>query len=241
MALRIPKSQIVTSKYTSGKEYMFVTTYREYIGDYYELKGKIYAGKEFNINAPELMKINSDKVNKLLTNPSTYIFGKLSGTSINNFKPEVKLPDDDLDSEVKDRYFIQKININPILIKEVTEASYNQAKTDPIYKTVSLKWNPIGENEGRVIEADKKMPGLKIYLDGELDNILLNQKAATSYNIGIDANDQDTISDEILSSEIINELVQIPKYAPGKEPIPVSSETFRNQDIIPVGPIIIIN
>jgi hypothetical protein len=44
MGIRIPKNQTVESKYTSGKEYMFVSTQNEYKGYYYEMNGKIQPG-----------------------------------------------------------------------------------------------------------------------------------------------------------------------------------------------------
>ena len=40
MGLRVPQNQIVESKYTSGNEYMFAKTYKEYKGYYYEMSGK---------------------------------------------------------------------------------------------------------------------------------------------------------------------------------------------------------
>ena len=66
MALRILKNLIVTSKYTSGGEYMFKSTQKEYKGYYYELNGKIYAGKEFKTASYELLKIDIKNINPFL-------------------------------------------------------------------------------------------------------------------------------------------------------------------------------
>ena len=110
MGLRVPQNQIVTSKYTSGKEYIFNSTYREYIGYYYELNGKLFAGKEFSTTSPELIRINSNKVNNLLTHPSTYVYGKISGVKIPNIKI-TQLPND-LSKELN--FYCKKINDNSI-------------------------------------------------------------------------------------------------------------------------------
>ena len=43
MGVRVPQNQIIESKYTSGNEYMFAKTYKEYKGYYYEMSGKQFA------------------------------------------------------------------------------------------------------------------------------------------------------------------------------------------------------
>lgn len=168
MGIRIPKNQIVQNKYTTGKEYMFIKTYREYQGYYYELNGKTYAGKEFNPGAYELIKIQSNSVNNLLTNPSTYIYGKVSGNKISTFKPQSHVfQNNNPNVRYVDRYFIQKININPILIKEVNEEIYKQSQSDPLYKSVTIRWDTIGDNIVALDKAEKQMPGIKEYLQHE--------------------------------------------------------------------------
>ena len=87
MGLRIPQNQIVANKYTIGKEYMYKDTYREYQGYYYELNNKLFTGKEFNSNAPELILIPKNNnvpsgFNSLLTKASTYVYGRISKTKI---------------------------------------------------------------------------------------------------------------------------------------------------------------
>lgn len=169
MALRIPKNQIVASKYTAGKEYMFIDTYREYIGYYYELRGKTYAGKEFSIGAPELIHIYSDQVNKSLMNPNTYIYGKVSGTKIVQTKIESTVftpTEDDYKKGSKVRYFIKKMNVYPILIKEVNQITYESVKNDPLYQSLKadIKLYP---TEYDLNELDKQMLGIKDYLNSE--------------------------------------------------------------------------
>ena len=74
--VRIPQNQII-SKYTAGNEYMLTKTQNEYKGYYYELNNKTFAGKTFDPNNPEIVKIKSDKFNKLLSKASTYAYGAI--------------------------------------------------------------------------------------------------------------------------------------------------------------------
>jgi hypothetical protein len=162
MALRIPSNQIVKSKYTIGKEYMFESTYREYQGYYYELNGKLFAGKEFNNNAPVLVKINSlNNTNLLQTNPSTFVYGIISGIKLDNTKINSYYFNVDTTDNVF-RYFIKKVNEN--IIKEINEDTFNQIQSNPIYLSVSLYYQS-GFNENDLNNADKKISGLKEYIN----------------------------------------------------------------------------
>ena len=57
--MRVPANIITENKYTIGKEYIDKKTHKLYQGYYYELNNKFFAGKEFNNNAPEIIKIKS--------------------------------------------------------------------------------------------------------------------------------------------------------------------------------------
>ena len=128
MAIRIPSNQIVKSKYTIGKEYMYKDTYRGYQGYYYELNNKLFIGKEFNSNAPELILIPKNNnipsgFNSLLTKASTYVYGKISGTKLNN----TKLPSIQpllLVSDVK--YLAKENNSFPLKIIFISKDIYNE-------------------------------------------------------------------------------------------------------------------
>ena len=160
MGLRVPQSQIVTSKYTSGKEYIFNSTYREYIGYYYELNGKLFAGKEFSTTSPELIRMDSNKVNSLLTHPSTYVYGKISGVKIPNIKI-TQLPND-LSRELN--FYCKKINDNNIKI--INEENYISLKSNPLYQTTYL-----GIYKGKyqsTEQAEIQLPGIKAFRDSEL-------------------------------------------------------------------------
>jgi len=181
MGIRIPKNQIVTSKYTIGKEYLVLSTYKEYQGYFYEINNKFFAGKEFSTSAPELIKMDSDRVNSLLLNPATATYGKISNIKINNVTPSPYyfIPSEkDVQEGYAFRYFLSKINSNPILIKEINEDDYNIFSTNPLYITVKLINYIIQDGESRdnnnnnftflskdIETAEKTMPGIKYFLD----------------------------------------------------------------------------
>ena len=171
MAFKVPSNQIVYN-YTSGGEYIFKTTQKEYQGYYYENSGKTFAGKEFNVYAPELEKIQiknskNEKINPLLSSAATFIYGKIS--KIKN------LPSDKIQSIVTKkgksttpitRYFAKKINSNPILIKEINKEEYDNLVKNPLYQVVSIFY-PKGDyvtDPSILDEAELKMPGIKSFL-----------------------------------------------------------------------------
>jgi len=81
--MRIPANLIKTN-YTAGKEYMYISSYKEYKGYYYEIRNKFFTGKTYSSNSKELVKIELKNINTLLTQASTYTYGLLSKTKINN-------------------------------------------------------------------------------------------------------------------------------------------------------------
>lgn len=165
MALRIPQNQIITSKYTSGREYLVEKTHQVYKGYYYELNNKTYAGKVFDINAPILIKFNSDNVNELLINPATRQYGFLSGIKINKYPPIPSIP---FDGEEKTRYFFKKqTDNNPIIIKETTKDAFDQLQLDPQYQTISVEFRYyLTDTELNILNI--KMPGIKLFLQDDL-------------------------------------------------------------------------
>lgn len=158
--MRVP-ANLIKYNYTSGNEYAYASDYKYYQGHYYEINGKFFAGKEFSTDSSELIKVsNSINVNTLLTQASTYVYGFLSKTKLNNNKPSSFL------YKYKDtnRYFLSKVNVNPILIKEVDETTFKNFQNDPLYKSVTLYYNG-GFSDTEVNEAEKKMPGIKTFVN----------------------------------------------------------------------------
>ena len=141
-------------------------TYRDYQGYYYETNGKTFAGKEFNQYAPELEKVqikegNNRRFNPLLTNAATFIYGKISKFKIDSSKSIPYYFNPDTTDNVF-RYFAKKTNEN--IIKEINKDNFNLIKNNPLYISISLYYQS-NFNENELNEAEKKMPGIKEYIN----------------------------------------------------------------------------
>lgn len=158
--MKIP-ANLIKVNYTSGNEYAYTVNYKYYQGYYYELNNKFFVGKEFNIKAPELIKITSNNINTLLTKSSTYVYGFISGKSINDSKPVSFI----YNGKEPNRYFLSKVNTTPTIIKEVSEDTFKTFQNNPLYNSVSLSYRG-GFNESELNTAEKQMPGLKTFLEG---------------------------------------------------------------------------
>jgi len=170
MGLRIPQSQIVTSKYTIGGEYILADSYKDYQGYYYETNGNFFVGKEFNINAPRLLKKDSDQVNQLKLNPATSTYAKISGIKLIDVKIESFQYNPWAQTEdVVNRYFTKNPNQSSILIKEINRETYDKLKSSPIYKSIILKWNTNGENDELLKKTENEFSGITAFLQ---DNII---------------------------------------------------------------------
>lgn len=165
--MKVPKNIIQTGKYTIGKDFINKKTHLPYQGYYYEINGKFFAGKEFNNNAPEIVKITSDQVNNLLLQAATFVYGKLSKT---NLKDSSKIPSTINNSiEQGTRYFAKHNNVSPILIKEIDKDTFTQYQNNSLYQVISIE-SPEGKyfsNQKSLDEAEKQMPGIKAFLLSE--------------------------------------------------------------------------
>jgi hypothetical protein len=167
MSIRIPSNQIVTSKYTAGSELLVESTNTVYVGYYYELNNNLYAGKSYNEKAPKLIKIK-DRNTLLGKNNSLAIFSLISGiTSQTLQKPNpTSLPS--IPPLIKEtttvKFYCKKINIQPILIKEISEDNYKSLQLDPLYQTTY-----VGTYQGKfqsLDQANQQIPGLKSFVLG---------------------------------------------------------------------------
>lgn len=161
---QIPANQI-NYKYTSGNEYMFVSTQRNYQGPYYEFNDKVYAGKEFNIDAPELVKITPKNLNPFLSQVASIVYGKLTKIKLNNISLQSYIfSPDKVNTNNITRYFIANIRNNPLIIKEVDEKTFKEFQNDPLFISVSLLYqNSFKESDLK--EAEKKMPGITTFVN----------------------------------------------------------------------------
>jgi hypothetical protein len=165
--MRVPKNIIQVGKYTSGGEFVEEKTNKPYQGYYYELNGSLYTGREYSIDAIKIIK--KEDQNQLYNSSNTALFSLVSGItsqqlsvpSINSINVN-NLSDVGLRSYPSTRFYTQKINVNPIIIKEVDEKSYISVRGNPLYKTTFIgNYNDINQNED---QAEKQMPGLKTFL-----------------------------------------------------------------------------
>jgi hypothetical protein len=163
MSIKIPSNQI-TNNYTAGKEYLQVNTYQEYIGYFYELNNKYFIGKTFNLNAIELIKKNSNKINPLLINPQTSNYGKLSKTLLLNntiislpYGSSAELNSSD-EKNPPPKFFCKKLNEQNIVIKRINEETYLSLSNNPLYQIIFIgTYNNITQS---LIAANKQMIGL---------------------------------------------------------------------------------
>ena len=220
MKIRIPENQIV-NKYTAGNEYFLLSTHKEYKGHYYELNNKTFAGKEFDPKAPEIIKKTSSKFNKLLANPATAAYAKLSKVKIKEteiksipFVPTV----DDLAKPFMTRFFVKKTDNNSP-IKEVSQDTFIDVQSDPLYQTARVNFTYALSDE-YLASLDKQMPGLGAYL--------ATDEPETSSDESLDF----VTSQETYDKYIADTTVEVSSTAS-------VTDTPQIQDIVPVGPIYI--
>ena len=179
MGIRIPKNIIITGKYTIGKEYVLLSSHLPYQGYYYELNDKTFAGKEFNSNAPEIIKVTSNKFNSLLNNPNIKTYISLSKLKPNNTKvksiPFVPTPDE-LSKNVIVRYFVKNLNNN--IIKEVTKDNFDEIQSNSLYQTLKVNFR-YNLSDKELDNLNKIMPSLRAYLTSDEPNTSSDESAKT--------------------------------------------------------------
>jgi hypothetical protein len=161
MSVRIPQNQITTNKYTTGKEFVYEKTYKEYQGFYYEVNGKIFAGSEFSVNAPSLLRMGSDKINILKDNPETLAYANASNSILYKQKDLTSIPLDTFKGGTK--YLAKKLNSNPIRIIFISEEDYNDNIKNTSYSLTALYYH--SEWGFNIEEQNKKdIPEIDIFL-----------------------------------------------------------------------------
>jgi hypothetical protein len=165
--MRVPKNIIQTGKYTSGNEFVEEKTNKPYQGYYYELNGSLYTGREYSMDNIKIIK--KEDQNQLYNSSNTALFSLVSGItsqqlsvpSINSINVN-NLSDEGLRSYPSTRFYTQKINVNPIIIKEVDEKSYISVQGSPLFKTTFI--GTYNNTNQTIDQAEKQMPGLKTFL-----------------------------------------------------------------------------
>ena len=162
----IPKNKVKSNLYTSGGEFVYVSTNEEYIGDYHEL----YNGKFFTGATPN--SINPKELQLIQTSPPT----NSDFLSNNIYSPLLPTPQDYKNGEFI-RYFICRRN--QALFVEIDKATFTkyQQKDSTVswklYKPFSLFWVLTGDinqvaqtnkNVTELTEVKEQVLGLSIYL-----------------------------------------------------------------------------
>jgi hypothetical protein len=157
--MRVPANIIIENKYTLGKELIYDKTYKEYQGYYYEINDKLFAGKEFDPKALQLIRINSIDINLLRLNPKTATYGNLTKTTL----PSNRVISIPFNSQSGLKYLAKQLNSSPIRIFFVSKETYEREKTNPLYSFTSLYY----ESEFGFDITDisrKEIPEIDIFL-----------------------------------------------------------------------------
>lgn len=135
--MRIPKNKILENQYTAGGEFIERGSSVPYTGYYYVIDGnQYYVGKKYSIKSIELIKSNNKRQNIQESN----------------------------DVDVY-KYFSKKINIQPILIKEISKEQYNSLISNPLYKVAKIKYINQIFNEQDIQTAEKEIKEIRLFLN----------------------------------------------------------------------------
>jgi hypothetical protein len=155
------QNNIIQIKYTSGGEYKFVGSSKEYVGYYYNIGKKTYAGERFDIRSPELIELSAAV--SLKDNPSIFSSG-LSSQKISSipFVPN---------NRPMLRYFAKKITqSDSITIKEINKVTFDQLKSNPLYQTAEIEFS-YNLSEQQLDEINKLMPGLGSFIEDDINSL----------------------------------------------------------------------
>ena len=131
----------------------------------YQLNNKVHAKgidsiKEYIMDTCNFNHQDWSSLKELYNSSNTALFSLVSGiTSQQLSVPPINSISINTTST---RFFAQKINVNPIIIKEVDEKSYISVRGNPLYKTTFIgTYNNINQTTD---QAETQMPGLKTFL-----------------------------------------------------------------------------
>jgi hypothetical protein len=191
MPVRNPRNQVKSNLYTQGGEFIYKSTGLDYVGYYYTINDKAYAGPvpipnnlflpiELDVN-PNLLPEGADTnilhavgnaagffteaYNFAKSNLETaqYIKDK-SFTYLEQFKQMHAKTVTNNQPRVGLHYFIQNSTDQNKIIKETDLTSYNQLRKDPVYKTVSIDFSS-PDAEKQIEDGEKIIPGLKTFIN----------------------------------------------------------------------------
>lgn len=163
MAIRLPQNQI-NIEYTSGGIYLVKSTYKDYIGPYYKLGSKAFAGDKFDPEAPLLIA----KENNLVTNPQTALYSALSGIKSienTNFSSDTLIPLPLSPEGRGTHFFAKQLRTNPIRIFRISEEDYQKnINKNTLYAFTEIEYD---QEWGYTITEKnlKDIPEINIFLE----------------------------------------------------------------------------
>jgi len=167
--MRLPKSQLTENQYTSGGEFINTSTNRVYSGPYWIGNGRYFTGKIFDLNSIELKRITPQEIqkvditNNLPNNLPKSVSSNITNTVLNNSSTSVtSIP---VNSNTgKFRYFSRQTNVTPSLVKEISQSTFDNIKSNALYQTLAISSNAIYKDSIVLNEADKSFQGIKGFL-----------------------------------------------------------------------------
>lgn len=184
-----PPAQIRTGLYTTGKEWMFVETFEEYIGPYHTYPNDaVYSLGTFVRDESKQLMPYSRTIEKseLIDDPearseNNSIYFKITGTRFDKYLKPVffyPTPDErDYSNGNFDRFFAQRIN-DASELTEINKSQFDKANIlnkpgidKGIYKLHKIKWSVAGSleqaeivNRRILLSAEREIPGIALYL-----------------------------------------------------------------------------
>jgi hypothetical protein len=155
-------SNIIQFKSTSGGEYIDKATGAPYTGPYYELQGSFFAGRIYKENDPEIVPVS--KANTLLKSFLTAAYSLASGMASQQFQSPVLNSVTNFNQGGEStsntvRYFYRQTNVQPAVIKETDEDSYNTIINNPLFQTTTI-------GDRSIEQAESQLPGIRDWLSG---------------------------------------------------------------------------
>ena len=166
--MRLPKSQLTENQYTSGNEFIDTSNNKVYSGYYFTASGRYFIGKTFDLKAIELKRITPTEVNTLNIinnlpfNLPSSTTSKLAASVSSDTAVVTSIPPDS--GTGRFRYFSKQTNIVPTIIKEVSQSTFDNIKSNPLYQTLAISTNGIYIDSPILGEAEKTFSGLKAFL-----------------------------------------------------------------------------
>ena len=164
--MRFPKDQIKENQYTSNGDFVEKISNKLYSGYYWEINGRYFVGKTANTNSTELKKMDVDELNRLniLNRISSSTARILGDNNINNLAIDFG---DNMNSTIPIggdvRYFAKQTTVIPTIIKEIDQDTFNKLKSNPVYQTISIDTDSIGD-EVILDNIEKTFFGIKAFL-----------------------------------------------------------------------------